>query len=164
MKRFTDVLSKGIRGHNLAVLFAVMFAFAGLANAASPQHKVKIEHLTIQTPTEVAGTVLPAGDYEIKEVSSANGPELEFIRDYWNERASEMLQADEQEVMARVKFTEQKLASEPKHTQLVLAADNKDVIGLEIRGNDNEYVVGQQASNASNSGNYTTVDESSSGH
>ncbi|HVJ05151.1 MAG TPA: hypothetical protein VM578_05745 [Candidatus Saccharimonadales bacterium] len=148
MKQDLAVVTQGMKVRNLSVLFTMTLALAGFANAVTPsaeQHKVNIRHLEIKTPVKVGGALLPAGDYEVHEINTANGPELEFVHEYWNELASELVQANEEEVLARVQFTEQQLNSRAKHTQVVPITDNKDVIGLEIRGKNTEYLVEQSA-------------------
>ncbi len=165
MKQGLEVVTKSMKVRNLAVLFTMTLALAGFANAVTPaagQHKVNIRHLEIKTPVEVGGALLPAGDYEVHEISTANGPELEFVHEYWNELASELVQANEEEVLARVKFTEQQLDSRAKHTQLVPVADNKDVIGLEIRGKNTKYLV-EQSTPDLNAKADTSADRTKSG-
>ena len=45
----------------------------------------------------------------------------------------------EQEVVGRVKATEQALSLPPKHTQLQLASNPVNAVALEIRGDDVAY-------------------------
>ena len=128
-----------------AAMFAFVLALAGVANASSMYpahaHKAKKGHLTIMAPAEVGGTVLQPGNYEVKVVNSPTGAVLEFVHQFRNKLASEVVQADQEEVVARVKFTEQVLNSTPKHTQLMLKSwYSTDAIGLEIRGNAVGYV------------------------
>jgi hypothetical protein len=61
------------------------------------------------------------------------------VHKFRNELASELVQADEEEVAARVQFTEQPLRSPLKHTQLVLASNADAASGLQIRGNIVSY-------------------------
>jgi hypothetical protein len=123
-----------------AAMFALVLVCAGFANAdAMPlahAHKPKKGHLTITAPTEVGGTVLLPGEYEVKEAKSSSGPVIEFVHQFRNELASELVQADEEEVAVQLNFTEQQLSMPPKHTQLMLASWYSTVaIGVEIRGN-----------------------------
>jgi len=145
-----QVATKSMKVRNLAVLFTMTLALAGFANAVTPsekERKVNVKHLEIKTPVEVGGALLPAGDYEVHEINAENGPELEFVQEYWNELASELVQANQERVLARVTFTEQQLDSRAKHTQLVPAAGDNNAVGLEIRGKNTEYLVGQSESN-----------------
>jgi len=134
MRRIQYLSTITKRGHIFAALFAVILALAGFANAAN-SHKGKEGSLKITAPTEVGGVILPPGDYEVRETNSPSGPVVEFVHMVRNEQASELMQAEEEEVVARVKYTEQALSSPPKHTQLQIAPNTTDAIALEIRGN-----------------------------
>jgi hypothetical protein len=129
--------------HIAAVMFAIVLAFAGVANAdamsSAHAHKAKKGHLTITVPTEVGGAILQPGEYEVKETNSPSGPVIEFVHQFRNELASELVQADQEEVVARVQFTEQALSSPPNHTQLIPASNAADATVLQIRGNDVSY-------------------------
>jgi hypothetical protein len=103
-------------------------------------HKAKRTELNITTPTAIEGTTLSPGTYEVREVRSVDGPALEFVHKFRNELASELVQADEEEIVARVKFSEQILNPPPKDTQLVVNARTGGTDGLEIRGDSVEYV------------------------
>jgi hypothetical protein len=144
MTRIQNPPTLAKHGHYAAALFAVVLALAGFANAeatsSAHSHKAKDGRLTITAPTEVGGAILQPGDYEVRESNSPSGPVVEFVHHFWNELASELLQADEEEVVARVKFTEQALNSPSKHTHLMLASNTADATGLEIRGNAVGYV------------------------
>jgi hypothetical protein len=123
----------------VALLFAAVLAAAGHASAEPTRsHKTK-GHFTISAATEVGGTVLPPGDYEVREINSAGQPVLEFVHLFRNELASELVQAEEEEVVAQVKFTKQPLNAPPKRTQLALASNAADATGLEIRGSAVAY-------------------------
>lgn len=143
MNQFQCPLTK--HAHIAAAVFATVLAFAGVVNANALSfahvHKAKKGHLTIMAPTEVGGTILQPGDYEVKVVNSASEAVLEFVHQFRNKLGSELVQADQEEVVASVKFTEQALNSTPKRTQLMLASwYSTDVIGLEIRGSAVGYV------------------------
>jgi hypothetical protein len=97
-------------------------------------NKAKKGHLTIAAPTVVDGVTLQPGNYEVREVNSQSGPVVEFVHQFHNELASELVQADEEEVAARVNFTERALNSLSKSTQLVPASDTAEAASLEIRG------------------------------
>ncbi len=148
MTQFVQAVTKSMKVRNLAVIFAMTLALAGFANAVTPaekEHAVNVKHLEIKTPVEVGGAILPVGDYEVHEINTASGPELEFVQEYRNELASELLQANEEKTLARIPFTEQELSSRAKHTQLVSATDGNNAVALEIRGKSTEYIVGQTA-------------------
>jgi hypothetical protein len=126
--------------HIAAALFAVVLALAGFANADSDHsQRGKKGSLKITVATEVGGVTLPPGDYEVREVNTPSGPVMEFVHEYFNLLASELVQANQEEVLARVKFTQRELSSPPKHTQLLLASNPADATGLEIRGNAVSY-------------------------
>jgi len=135
-----------------AAVFAFVLVFVGFANADAMSsahiHKAKKGHLTVTTPTEVGGTILQPGEYEVKEADSPSGPVIEFVHQFRNELASELVQADQEEVAARVKFTGQVLSAPPKHTQLILASNPPDASGLQIRGNAVDYEFGESVMSA----------------
>jgi hypothetical protein len=138
MKRISDVFT-----NRSAVVISVMLALAAFANADSmssaKHHKAKHGSLKITAPTEVGGAVLPAGDYEAKEVNGPSGNVMEFVRIVENDLAPEGLPRFEEEVVAQVAFTPQELSTPPKHTQLLFASNTKNANALEIRGSDVEY-------------------------
>lgn len=138
MKRIDTLYASGKQAHLAAVTLAMVMALAGFANAqTTPSHSHKKGMLKITAPTEVGGTVLQAGNYTVRETKSPDGPVVEFIRVVHNEQASELVQADEEELVARVKFTPQVLSAAPKHTQV--ASNTNDATSLEIRGNPIAY-------------------------
>ncbi len=144
MNRIQSLFTISKHGHSAAALFAVVLAFAGFANAAAMSsahsHKGKKGNLKITASTEVGGIILQPGDYQVREVTSPSGPVVEFVHQFRNELASELGQADEEEVVARVQYTEQVLSSTPKYTRLILASNAADAASLEIRGNAVGYV------------------------
>jgi hypothetical protein len=146
MNRIQSPLTIAKHASIAAAMFVVVLTFAGVANAVAMSsahaHKVKSGQLTITAPTEVGGTILQPGEYEVKEANSPTGPVIEFVAHHdGNELAvgEQLAQVDEEEVVARVRFTEQALSSPPKHTQLILASNAADASGLQIRGNDVSY-------------------------
>jgi hypothetical protein len=144
MKRIRYAFTIMERKHNVAALFAIILALAGFANAdamsSAHSHKGKKGSLKITTPTEVGGAMLQPGDYEVKEVDSPSGPVVEFVHLFRNELASELVQADEEEVVVQVRFTAQALSSPPKHTELLFAPNTTNAAALEIRGNAIGYL------------------------
>jgi hypothetical protein len=139
MKPIHDVFAVAKQGHHLAALLGVILALAGFANAAN-SHKSKTGSLTIAVPTEVGGVVLQPGDYEVREINSASGAAVEFVRLFDNLVASEGMPIYDEEVVAEVPFTGQALSAAPKQTQLRLAPDKTRATALEIRGNAVDYL------------------------
>lgn len=130
-------------------MFAMVLALTAFANAETKTHKGIHAKLKLSTATEVGGAILQPGDYEVVEVDSAEGPVLQFVHQFRNELASELVQADEEEIVARVKFSEQVLSSPPEHTQLRAAARPSDAVALEIRGTPVDYVLDSPKMSAS---------------
>jgi hypothetical protein len=122
-------------------MLAFILSFAGFARADAilSAHTAKRGHLTIASPTDVGGVTLQPGEYEVEESNSPSGPVIEFVHQFRNELASELVQADEEEVVALVPFTAHVLSSPPQHTQLILASHTADVSGLQIRGDHVSY-------------------------
>jgi hypothetical protein len=149
MKRIQQLLTISKRGQIGVALFALVLSLAGFAQAESLPHAAKKGRLTITAPTEAGGALLQPGEYEVREIRSANGPVVEFVRHFRNELASELVQADEEEVVAQVRFTEQALSARPKHTQLVRARNNANAAVLEIRGATVGYVLSSPPLSAS---------------
>jgi hypothetical protein len=96
--------------------------------------------LTVTALTQVGDTVLQPGEYEVTEANSPSGPVIEFVHQFRNELASELVQADEQEVVARVQFTEEVLRSPTKSTELIRSSNSvAPASGLQIRGSEVRY-------------------------
>jgi hypothetical protein len=127
-----------------AALAGILLAIAGFAHAADVSgqrpHKAKKGTLTIMVATDVGTVTLEPGDYEVKEVNSATGPLLRFIRVTENSYAPEGTSVYDWEVVADVQCTLEPLTSTPKHTTFLLASDTGQAIGLEIRGSDVKYL------------------------
>ena len=122
-----------------SMLFATTMVFTVAANAES----VNSHHsgtLNIKTETVVQGVTLPPGEYEVREASTADGATVEFVRKYWNEAASELVQAEEDQLVARVPVTEQQIEQRPAHTKLQLSADKTTATALEFRHVPVDYV------------------------
>lgn len=125
----------------------MVLAFAGFAHAGAvgtarsekPQ-KAKAGMLNITFATEVGGVTLEPGEYEVKQVNSADGPVIRITRYTYNPYAQEGLPVHEWDEVAKVKVTMRSLASKAVSTQLLLASDTSRPIGLEIRGNSFEYL------------------------
>jgi len=132
-----------------SILFAATMVFAVAANAESgnTQHRGS---LNIKAETVVQGTTLPPGEYEVRQIHTGQGDVVEFVRKYWNEAASEMVQAEEDQVISRVPVTEQPLNERPAHTKLELSADGKAVTALQIRHVPVDYIFEQASTQARN--------------
>jgi hypothetical protein len=128
-------------GHKTAVVFAAILALATIASAADMSgHSHKKGNLKITEQTEVGGIVLQPGDYQVREIDSASGPVVEFVRLFENFTVMDSgLPVHEEEVVGKVKATEQALSSLPKHTQLQLEPKTSDAVGLVIRGDGVAY-------------------------
>jgi hypothetical protein len=140
MKSMQSVFTLAKR--NLAVLLMGMVALAGVAHAEGHAHKGKRGNLKITTPTQVGGTMLQPGDYTAREIDSPDGAVVEFVRVSYDAAAPEGTWPYDEEVVARVPSTEQALSERPKHTRLQ-AASEADVIALQIRGDEVEYLLEQ---------------------
>jgi hypothetical protein len=114
------------------------FASAGDMQSAH-SHKGKKGDLKISAQTEVGGLVLQPGDYQVREIDSASGPTVEFVRLFNDYTAQEGLPVYQQESLGTVKVSEQALSSLPKHTHLQLEQKTADAIALVIRGDDVAY-------------------------
>ena len=121
-----------------SILIATIMMFTIAANAESAaQHRGT---LNIKAQTVVQGITLPPGSYEVREMKSAQGTTVDFVRQYWNEAASELVQAEEDQFVARVPVAEQPISERPAHTKLELSADKKTATALEIRHVPVDYV------------------------
>ena len=147
MKTITGFGSTITRAAIVAVMGAALFAFGGVAHASAANHsshKNKTGNLKIAAPTEIGGVLLPPGKYEVKAVNSADGAAIEFARWIENPNAQEGLPPWEREVVATVKASPQMLETATRDTGLLLApADNSKAVGLTIRGDNVEYMIGQ---------------------
>jgi len=140
MKRIDTLYGIARQAQIAAVTLAMMVALAGFANAQSTSsHSHKKGMLEITHATEVGGTVLQPGEYTVRETRSTDGPVVEFLRVVHNEQASELVQADEEELVARVTFTPHVLSAPSKQTELQIVSNADDATRLEIRGNPVAY-------------------------
>jgi hypothetical protein len=128
-------------------LAGIVLAFAGFAHAGpgGTQRSRKAERakkgtLNIAAATNVGGLRLEPGEYEVKQVNSAAGPAVRFIRYTYNPYAQEGLSVHQWESVGEAKVTMQALASRAKHTKLLVAANGDKAIGLEISGNSTDYL------------------------
>ncbi|HVP64563.1 MAG TPA: hypothetical protein VMT82_06690 [candidate division Zixibacteria bacterium] len=122
---------------SILIATTMMFAIAVNAESANAQHRGT---LNIKTQTVVQGITLPPGSYEVREMKTAQGTTVDFVRQYWNEAASELVQAEEDQFVARVPVAEQPISERPAHTKLELSADKKTATALEIRHVPVDYV------------------------
>jgi hypothetical protein len=128
------------RAARLSAVLVMVIAFGAMAHAAKA-HMAKGELALMQT-TEVAGVTLPPGNYMVREVKTAEGPMVEFVRTVHNEQASELVQADEEEVVAKVKASPRALERASEDTKLQVASGQGSAKALEIRGANVEFVFG----------------------
>lgn len=140
MKRIDTLYDIARQARIAAGTLAMVVALAGFANAqATSSHSHRKGMLEITRATEVGGTVLQPGEYKVRETKSADGPVVEFLRAVHNEQASELVQSDEEELVARVRFAPQVLSTPAKRTELQITSNTDDATGLEIRGNPVGY-------------------------
>jgi hypothetical protein len=144
MNRIYSEYNVSGRRHRGAVVFAVILALGTFASAGDMQsghsHKGKKGDLKITVQTEVGGIVLQPGDYQVREIDSASGPMMEFVRQFENFTVTDSgLPQYEQETAGQVKVSEQALSSLPKHTHLQLEQKTADAIALVIRGDNVAY-------------------------
>jgi hypothetical protein len=132
-----------ITKRNFAALFVAMVVLAGVANAEGHAHKAKKGRLKITMPTQAGDALLQPGDYTVREVNSKDGAVVEFVRVTFDTTVQEGVWPYEEEVVARVKSSEQALSAPPKHTQLLLAPEAANAIALEIRGDAVKYLLEQ---------------------
>lgn len=137
MKPMQSVLT--LTKRNLAALLMGMVALTGVANAEGHAHKGKTGNLKITAPTKVGGTILQPGDYRVREINSPDGAVVEFVLQTFDVFAPDGTSPYDEEVVARVKTTEQVLSERPKHTELRHASDAESAVALDIRGDAVEY-------------------------
>lgn len=73
-------------------------------------------------------------------MNSAAGPAMRFTRHTYNPYVQEGQSVHEWETVGEAKVTIQALASKAKHTKLLLASNSYKAIGLEISGNNSDYL------------------------
>ena len=76
----------------------------------------------------------------MKLVNSAAGPVVRFTRYTCNPYAQEGQAEHEWETVGEATVTIQVLASKAKHTKLLLASNGDKAIGLEMSGNNADYL------------------------
>ena len=128
-------------------LSGIVLALAGFAQAGVPgtqdsqkAAKTKRGTLKIVTATDVGGLRLAPGEYEVEQVNSAAGTVVRFTRYTYDPYAQEGVSAHEWETVGEAKVTVQPLASKAKHTQLLVASNGGQAVGMEISGNSAEYL------------------------
>ena len=132
------------------LLMGLTLTASATAEAKSPKspHKVKSGTFTLVTQVTVAGTVLDAGDYEVREKNSPDGPVMEFVHLFDVAYDTEGLPIHDEEVVAKVKVSEVEAAEAPKQTQLILASGSNDAVHVEIRGSAIAYEIASQQTTA----------------
>src|ERR1700692_364595 len=139
MKSMQYVLTSTKR--NVAAMLMVMVALAGAAHAEG-HHKGKKGSLKITVPTQAGDALLQPGDYTVREVNSNDGPVVEFALQTFDPTVGDSgLSPYGEEVVARVKSSEQALSAPPKQTQLQLDAAN--AVAVQIRGDAVEFLLQQ---------------------
>lgn len=130
----------------LVALAAIVLALAGFAQAGTisverPQkaEKARKGTLNITETTEVGGVTLEPGEYEVKQVTSKDGPVVRFTKYTYNPYAQEGLSVHQWDVVAKVKVTLRSMDTKAEQTQ-ILADSNGNPIGLKIRGNSFDYL------------------------
>jgi hypothetical protein len=140
MKSMQSVFTSKKR--NFAAMLVVMVALAGAANAEGHAHKGKKGSLKITAPTMAGDALLQPGDYTVRAVNSKDGPMVEFVLHTFDPTVVDSgLSPYGEEVVARVKSSEQALSAPPKQTQLQLEEAN--AVAVKIRGDAVEYLLEQ---------------------
>ncbi len=122
-----------------AVLSAGGFAQTKVVNAAWHQHNHG--SLKITALTEVGGTMLEPGTYEVKVRNSKSGSTVEFSRWTYNPYSDEGLPGWNLEVVATVNAVPQQTQTAAMRTGLLLASSGGKAVGLEIRGDTVQYLL-----------------------
>lgn len=106
----------------------------GLASWAFAQNNTgKTGELTLASPAQVGSAVLPAGNYEVRHVTSPTGHFTEFIRvTQWNLGFEGTPTYTEREVVARVKCNNQALNAKVRKT--LIEKEGSRIARLEIKG------------------------------
>lgn len=137
--RLNSVVTRAL----VAIMAAVLFAMTGIAQAEAVNvawSKSARGTLKITVPTEVGGTLLPPGSYEVKVRNSGGSSAVEFARWTYNPYAQEGLPVWDREVVATVNAIPQETASAARHTGLLLASSGGSrAVALQIRGESVEY-------------------------
>ncbi len=137
---------KGIAGRAtvFAIVAAVVLSVAGIAQAEPMKARWRNhDHGTIKItePTQVGGTLLDPGTYEVKVRNKGNVSTVEFARWTFNPYAEEGLPGWDREVVATVDAVPQPMQTAATETTLLLASSGGKAVGLEIRGDTVQYLL-----------------------
>ena len=131
----------------VAALACTVLGFAGFAPAkaaATPQsynaEQPKKGTLNITVATELSGLILEPGQYEVKQVKSANGPVIRFTRYTYNPYAQEGVSAHQWDLVGEVRVAVQSQDSKAVRTQLSTESNSDKLVGLQIRGSSFQYL------------------------
>src|SRR5215469_3777472 len=131
----------------VAVLVCTFLGFAGFAHAKAVaiQQSYNAEQpkkgtLNITVATEVSGLMLEPGEYEVKQVKSANGPVIRFTRYTYNPYAQEGVSAHQWDLVGEVRVAVQSQDSKAVRTQLSTESNSDKLVGLQIRGSSFQYL------------------------
>jgi hypothetical protein len=122
------------------------FAQEGLQDGGMPgaDHRAgKIGHVTITTSIQVGNTTLPAGDYEVKHVSTPTSHFVEFTRvveipnPAWAmRRPPQGTPRYERQEIAEANCTLEPLAKKAGKTTVVISSNEARLTRLQIKGED----------------------------
>ena len=131
----------------VAALACAVLAFAGFAQASAgtmqQSHNAKQRKkgtLNITVATEVSGLKLEPGEYEVKQVKSANRPVIRFTRYTYDPYAQEGLSVYQWDVVGDVRVAVQSQDSKAVRTQLLTESNSDKPVGLQIQGNSFQYL------------------------
>ena len=124
-----------------AALGVLVIALAAFAHAEGHAHKHKDGKVKITAPTEIGGTVLQPGSYIVREVDSEDGVNVnvEFSAERYNPSTPEGVSPWDDEVVARLKASEQLLSEAPRHTQLEFGLGAQQAVALDVKGDRAKY-------------------------
>ena len=119
------------RRKHIAIIAALVL---GLASWAFAQDNAgKTGELTLASPAQVGNIVLPAGNYEVRQVASPTGHLMEFARiTEWNLGYEGSPTYSEREVVATVNCDMQALNAKAKKT--IAEKEGVRIARLEIKG------------------------------
>lgn len=116
---------------HIAIIAALVL---GLASWAFAQNNTgKTGELTLASYTQVGSVILPAGNYEVRHVTSPTGHFTEFVRvTHWNLGFEGTPTYTEREVVARVNCHMQALNAKVDKT--MIEKEGSRIARLEIKG------------------------------
>jgi hypothetical protein len=84
--------------------------------------------------------MLEPGEYEVRQVKSANGPVIRFTRYTYAPYAQEGISVHQWDVVGEVRVAVQSQDFKALRTQLLTGSKGHELIGLQIRGNSFQYL------------------------